>query len=174
MIETIKKIIAPLQRRIMMMILRGVIQSVKSDTGLQLVQLTALPGEVIDNLEYVEPYGFTSIPVAGAEAVVLFIGGNRDHGIILSAGDRRYRPKTLSPGDSAMYHSDGTILVLKGNGKVKLQNPAGNELITVLSELLAFLINARTDTAIGPEPLYDITGADTLSAIKTKVDSFKV
>jgi phage baseplate assembly protein V len=173
MIDQLNRFIAPLKRRVMLMIARGIVQATK-DGGLQQIQMTALADEVLDGLEYVEPYGFTSIPEAGAEAVALFLGGNRDHGVVLSVGDRRYRLKGLASSDVALYHKDGTKIVLKGSGKIQITNPAGNELIAVLSELCLWLKNARTDTMIGPQPLYDITAADTIDAIKTKVDSFKV
>lgn len=174
MIDSIKKIVAPLQRRIMMMVTRGVLKNLNSSKPLQRVQMTGYPEEVLDNLEYVEPYGFTSAPIPGAETVAVFMGGNRDHGVVLSVGDRRYRLTDLVSGDVAMYHQDGTKIILKGSGKLQIVNPAGNELIAVLSELLQLLINARTTTTIGPQPLFDVTGADTFAAIKAKVDSFKV
>jgi phage baseplate assembly protein V len=172
-VDVVTKIVAPLRRRIFMMMARGVLQS-RKDGDLQQLQITALADEVLSGIEYVEPYGFTSAPEAGAEVVALFMGGNRDHGVILSAGDRRYRLKGLASGDVALYHKDGTKIVLKGSGKIQIHNPAGNELFTVLSQLLQFLIDARTDTVIGPMPLYDITATSTLTAIKTKIDSFKV
>lgn len=53
------------------------------------MRLTA--GEVNDDMEHFEPYGFTSHPLAGAEGVVTFLGGDRSHAIALVVADRRYR-----------------------------------------------------------------------------------
>lgn len=168
MIETVKKLLAPLQRRIMSMIARGVVQAIK-DGKLQKVQMTALADEVLDGLEYVEPYGFTSIPEQGAEAVALFLGGDRGNGIVLSVGDRRYRLQGLASGEVAIYHKGGSKILLKADGKMQIHNGT-YELFTVLSDFLAHLIAARTATLAGPQPLL---GVD-FPADKAKIDSFKV
>lgn len=174
MIDMIKKIVAPLQRRITMMVLRAVVQNVDTSKPMTQFQFSGFPDEILTGIEYIEPYGFTSAPEEGAEAVVLFIAGNRDHGVAISVGDRATRLKGLLPGEAALYHKDGTKILMKGGGKIQITNPAGNELVAVLSETLQFLINARTDTMLGPQPLFDITGMDTLADIKTKLDTFKV
>lgn len=172
--SAVEKIIGPLRRKVASMVLRGSVSGDLTDDSLQKVQINGLADETLDGLEYIEPYGFTSKPGVGAETVTLFLNGNRDHGVILSIADRRYRLKGLASDDVALYHKDGTKIVLKGSGKIQIFNPDGNELIAVLSELMTFLENARTTTAMGAQPLFDITGTDTLPAIKAKIDSFKV
>jgi hypothetical protein len=49
-------------------IVRGVVQLADDGKKLQLLQLGALAGETIDNAEHFQPYGFSSVPLAGAEA----------------------------------------------------------------------------------------------------------
>lgn len=181
MMDLILKVTAPIKRRIMLAIARGVIQSVKDTTGLQQMKLDLLADETIDRLDRVQNYGFTSVPKVGAEAVVLFLGGNRDHGVIIAADDRATRLKSLSPGDAAMYTTSGAKAVLKDAtqnfeiklNKLKIENNS-NELIDVLSDTLQFLIDARTMTLLGPQPLFDITGMQTLATLKTRLDTFKV
>lgn len=190
--DTVRKMIAPLQRRVMLMLLRGVVQTVKSGK-LQRIQLSGLSEEVLDGLELLEPYGFTSVPKAGAEAFAAFMGGNRDHGVVLVIADRRTRPQTLAEGDTALWTSSGAILALKDAtkniegtiGKLKLEN-ASHELTAVLVEALTetittvqAIIDARTATLAGPMPL--LNPADTflqrktaLTAVKTKLETFKV
>jgi len=172
-IEIFDKLIQPVKRKISAMVLRGVVHGMK-EGKLQFVQMSGLADETLDNLEYIEPYGFTSKPGPGAEAVALFIGGNRDHGIVLSVGDRRYRLAGLAADDVALYHKDGTKIVLKGGGKIQIFNPAGNELFATLSTFLGDLIASNTmDPLSGPQPFMpaDITK---FQASKTKIDSFKV
>ncbi len=171
--EIIEKVMAPLKRKVSSMILRGVVTSLK-DKKLQMVQLSALADETIDNLEYIEPYGYTSVPENGAEAVALFIGGNRDHGVVISVADRRYRPTGLASGDVCLYRKAGVKVTLKASGKISITNPAGNELLEVLSTTLQHLIDAKTmDPLSGPEPLMPDTVA-AFTADKVKIDSFKV
>ncbi|WP_431477838.1 phage baseplate assembly protein domain-containing protein [Massilia eburnea] len=51
--------------------------------------------------------GFTSVPKPGAEGVVVFVGGNRDHGLVIAVEDRRFRLKGLASGEVAIYDDQG-------------------------------------------------------------------
>jgi phage baseplate assembly protein V len=66
-----------------------------SASKLQSLQMRLTAGEVNDDMEHFEPYGFTSNPLAGAEGVVTFLGGDRSHAIALVIADRRYRLQSL-------------------------------------------------------------------------------
>jgi len=181
MIELINKVVAPIKRRIMLAIARGIIKSVTDTTNLQQMKIDVLADETIDKLDRVQNYGFTSVPKAGAEAVILFLGGNRDHGVVIATDDRATRLKSLSPGDAAIYTTSGAKLVLKDAtqnfeidlNKIRITN-GSNELIDVLSDTIQFLIDARTITLLGPQPLFDITGLQTLAGLKVRLDTFKV
>ena len=59
---------------------------------LQTVQVVGLPDEIIDGAERFQMYGITSHPLPGADALVLAVGGIRQHPVIL-IDDRRYRVK---------------------------------------------------------------------------------
>src|SRR5262249_50314284 len=52
-------------------------------------------------------------PLAGAEAVLLFPGGLRDHALALGVDDRRYRPTTWTDGEVGLYTHEGDFLRLK-------------------------------------------------------------
>lgn len=97
------KLVGPLRRRVRLMISRAVLAAVNDAGGIQLVQVKLLDGEVRDGVERLQNYGFTSVPKAGAEGLMACVSGDRDHGIIVSMDDRRYRPKSLQPGECAMY-----------------------------------------------------------------------
>lgn len=45
----------------------------------------------------------TSHPLPGAEAVTVFLSGNREHAICLAVDDRRYRIQGLKGGEVAIY-----------------------------------------------------------------------
>lgn len=53
---------------------RGVVVLANATRKLQSLQLRITAGEVKDDMEHLEPYGFTSCPHEGAEAVAGFIG----------------------------------------------------------------------------------------------------
>jgi len=58
-----------LKRRVQLMVTRGVVSLVDSASLLQLLQVKTIGGVPLDNVEHFEPYGITSHPQAGAEAV---------------------------------------------------------------------------------------------------------
>ena len=118
MIDQLKKLIAPLQRRIFMAIARGIIKTTDDSTIIQKLQLSLLADEVIDKLDHIQQYGFTSVPKEGAETVALFIGGNRDHGVVIATDDRRYRKKDLENGEVALYTDEGDYIYFKRNGEI--------------------------------------------------------
>lgn len=103
MIYTINKLLDPIRRRVRLMISRAVLSAINDGTGIQLVQVKLLDGEVRDGVERFQNYAFSSVPLAGAEGIMACVSGNRDHGILLAADDRRYRPKGLQPGEAIMY-----------------------------------------------------------------------
>lgn len=73
------------------------------------LQCEFLAGEVRDQLEHVEPYGFTSEPLADGkpEAFALFFDGNRSNGIVFCVADRRYRITNMKAGEVAIYDDQG-------------------------------------------------------------------
>ena len=97
------KMLSPLSRRLRLMASRAVLSLISDATGMQIVQVKLLNGEVRDGIERVQNYGFTSVPLPGAEAIFLSLGGDRDHGIVITADDRRYRIKGLQGGEVAIY-----------------------------------------------------------------------
>lgn len=88
---------------------RGVVSAADGTKKMRAVQVRLLADEVRDDLEHVEPYGFTSEPKDDElpEAFALFFGGDRSHGIVFCVADRRYRLKNLKPGEVALYDDLG-------------------------------------------------------------------
>lgn len=117
-IRAITKLLAPLKRRVFLMIGRAVIKLVEDAYGVQQVQLVALEGEVLDKVERFQEYGYTSVPLAGAEAVLLAVGGDRAHGLVIGVEDRRYRLRGLAGGEVAIYDDQGQKVHIKRNGIV--------------------------------------------------------
>lgn len=132
MIAQLSKLLEPLKRKLSLIVGRGVIQLTTDETANQRAQASLLAGEVRDGLERFQEYGFTSRPLPGAEAVVLFPGGNREFGLIVAVEDRRYRLKSLAEGEVCLYTDEGDKIHLKRGGlieikaasKVVVQSPA--------------------------------------------------
>ncbi len=125
MIETFQRLLAPLRNRIANMVARAVVQLVDDTGKLQVVQLGVLADETRDGCERFQEYGFTSVPLPGAEAVVLFAGGRRDHGLVVAVDDRRHRMVGLQPGEVALYNNAGANAVLRADGAIELAAASG-------------------------------------------------
>ena len=93
-----------LRRRVMLMIGRAVLTVVNDATPLQTVQVEGLPGEIIDGAERFQIYGLTSHPLPGADALVLAVGGVRQHPVIL-IDDRRHRVKGIGRGRGLLIYA---------------------------------------------------------------------
>lgn len=109
---------AALTRRVMLMVARGVLRQVRDGDKLQVLQATFLKGETRAELERFQQYGMTSHPHPGAELITLFLGGNRDHGIVIAVDDRRYRLTGLAQGEVALYDDQGQKIHLTRSGIV--------------------------------------------------------
>ena len=151
---------------------------VDDSSGTQRLQITLLADESKDNVEHFQEYGFTSNPKPGAEVITVSVGGDRGHSVVLVCHDKRYRMPGLASGEVAMYTDEESYVALKRNkemhaslSKFKIQNEA-NEFVDVLSQLVQAIIDARTFTALGPEPLLNETNP--FPVIKSKLDSFKI
>jgi phage baseplate assembly protein V len=70
-------------------------------------QTTGLLGETRNNQQRLGEYGFSSVPLPGAVASVIYQGGGRHFATIIATEDPRYRPTTLNPGESGVYAVDG-------------------------------------------------------------------
>jgi len=114
----VRFMVAPLRRRVLLMIGRGVVKRVDDALKLQGLQLALLADEVRDDVEHFLPYGFTAHPFEGAEALVASVGGDRSHPIAVVVTDRRHRPKDLDEGEVALYTDEGLQIHMVRGGEV--------------------------------------------------------
>lgn len=120
MINQLVKLLAPLRSRIANMVARAVLNTVNDATQVQAVNVTLLAQETRDAIERFQNYGFTSVPLAGAEAVAIFVDGRREHGFVIAIDDRRYRMKNLVAGEVAIYTDQGDSVVIKRGGTINV------------------------------------------------------
>lgn len=147
MLASLQKVLRPLQVRVANMVARAVVNLVDDSTTLQALQLGVLTEETREGVERVQNYGFTSVPLAGAEAVVLFVGGRREHGLAVAVDDRRHRLTGLAAGEVAVYSESGASVVLKANGDVEVTPASG--VVKVVGDVVADGISLKTHTHPG-------------------------
>ena len=105
----VKDALRDLIRRTRMSIGRAVLAAINDATGLQETQIRLLQDEVKGRVAHLQSYGLTVHPLPGAEGLVLFVGGNRDHGVAIKFDDRRYRIRDLAPGEVALYTHENLL-----------------------------------------------------------------
>jgi phage baseplate assembly protein V len=156
MMRQLDRWISPLRNRVANSIARAVVTAVNSAGGMQVVQLGVLAGETVDDGEHFEPYGFTSRPQAGAEAVVLFPNGDRSQPLVVAVGDRRYRIKGLADGEAAIYNDTGAKVVLLADGNIRCVPKAGGRVDITDSEGTPLLV---TDGLVHGSAIDTFTGS---------------
>lgn len=92
---------------------RGVLHLVKSADNIQKVQASGLADETLQDVELMQQFGFTSVPPANTQAVILPIGGQTTHGIVIATENGSFRVKNLQGGEVAIYDESGSSIVLK-------------------------------------------------------------
>lgn len=106
------------------------------------VEMQGLADEPVAG-ELFQHYGFTSAPLSGAEYIVLPIGGNSKHAVVIASEDARYRI-AIKDGEVAIYSNEGDHVHLKRG-----------RLIEVETEVL--LVKAGTKVRF-ETPLFEATG----------------
>ncbi|MES2615431.1 MAG: phage baseplate assembly protein [Bdellovibrionota bacterium] len=183
MIEVVKNIVAPLVRRVSLMISRCTLNLINDSTPTQTAQAECYEQEVHDNAEVWQHFGFTSVPPKGSEGVALFLGGERQSPLIIATENKESRIKNLKEGEVSIYSGCGDSLNFKnGNSSElktkKLQIKTSSfsvqndscELIDILSTLCDLLSKDKTNTLLGAQPLLS---APQYVILKQKLDSFK-
>lgn len=89
----------------------GVVSRTSATGQGQRVQVRTSATETTDDLPHIEPFGFTSNPKDGAEALVFPL--NEDEEIVLVVADRRYRIKGLARGEVALYDTEGQSVIFR-------------------------------------------------------------
>ena len=97
---------------------RGTITASKNNDQLRELQVQLQDNYVQDELEHLEPYGFSSEPHCDkqTDAMIAFLGNQRGHGIVLSVTDRRYRITQMKTGEVCIYDDKKRHVYLKEDG----------------------------------------------------------
>jgi len=128
-LRAIEMMLQPLSMRQRNMIARAQLLLVDDGQTLQSLQV-AVP-ETVPDAEHYQPYGFSSIPLAGAEGVALFPSGDRGHPLVIVMSDRRYRPTGGLPGEVTVYNNTGASMTITKDGDiVATPAPGRNVLVT--------------------------------------------
>lgn len=112
MMGAAREMLGGLEGRVRGMVARAIVRLVDDARQAQELQIELLEGESQDAVERFQNYGLTSVPHVGAEALVVFAGGLRSHGVVLAVEDRRYRLTGLENGEVALFDDLGNVIKL--------------------------------------------------------------
>lgn len=121
---------------------RVMVETTNDATGIQQVDAMGHSSESLPELEHFHPYGFTSnvLPPTGQrgqregpEALALFPGGDRSHGVVMPASDRRHRRRNMQPGEVALHgqraqNGDQNAVHIYED-RIEISVPAGKKVI---------------------------------------------
>lgn len=116
-LRAINKASAGMRGRINLMVGRAVLTAITTGKR-QFAEIRILDGEVRSKIERVENFGFTSLPLPGSQAVVLSVGGNRDHSVLVAVDTPACRLEILESGEAAVYNADGDYIHVKRGGEI--------------------------------------------------------
>lgn len=121
LMQQIQRILNPWKRRILLTVGKAVIAAVKNDTAIQLCQVKLMKDELKSDVERIQEYGFTSVPPADAEAIVLAIGGDRGNMVIIATESSADRPKGWESGEAGVYSKFGQLIRLRKNKAIGIK-----------------------------------------------------
>lgn len=124
--DTLGRAVAPLGRRTGRMIARGIIGITRLIKGRQVAQTARFAEETRDDTEVFQQYGVASRPHPGAEAVLVALGGDPSHQIVIAVEDARFRFGPLKTGEVALYDDQGQHVYLYRDG-IRVRDRHGNE-----------------------------------------------
>jgi phage gp45-like len=99
---------------------RGVVLAVNDGTALQTADVQTHDGVVRSELEVATPYGFSSVPPSGANAVLVAIGADPGDMMVLALWHPGARLGGLAPGESALWDAGGNRVAVRQGGTVEV------------------------------------------------------
>ncbi|CAM3169889.1 phage baseplate assembly protein V [Moritella viscosa] len=116
-LRDINKLLAPLRRKMRMLVSRAVVSVVNDSLKRQNLQVSVLADETVDDVEHFQNYGHCSVAPMGSEAMVVSVAGGRAGLVALAVEDKAVRPVGGIEGDSILYHLEGHNIKLTKGGK---------------------------------------------------------
>lgn len=97
---------------------RGRLTRIDDSGPVQRVQMQLSQSETRDNTPRLCEYGFSSNPPEGADAVAVFLAGERTNGVVVACGHQQYRMRGLATGEVCISDDKGQSVYLSASGIV--------------------------------------------------------
>lgn len=122
---------------------RGVLQSLQRGRPVQRLDGEGLAGEPLKAIELMQHFGFTSAPPAGAQIVVLPLGGRTSAAVVVATEHGAYRVQLGADGETCLYNQWGDVIHLRQDRTIHVVAAA-----RVLMEAPVVEIHASTAMSI--------------------------
>lgn len=155
--RALRDTVAPVTRKLRRLINRSLLRRVSYSGKMRLLQIQGEGGQLFQDIEHLEPFGFTSHPLPGAEPIVLALNGNGSHTVVILVNDQRYR-LVLEEGESAIYNHHGDKVHIKKDRTIEVKTAVRVTLDTPEVVCTGTLNVADTITAGG-----NVTGLNVLT-----------
>ncbi len=109
------------ERKLRNLVTRSVLSRTVTRKGVRRLQMEMWEGYTVDGVELVEPYGFASHAPAGAEPIVINVGGNSGRAFALLVNDRRHRID-ITENQTVIFTANGDKVHIKNNGEIELKS----------------------------------------------------
>jgi phage baseplate assembly protein V len=159
-------IINRISRRVMGMASWGRKTSGSDSGNCQTHQTRMNNNEIRDNTPRLAEFGFSSNPPVGSDQLIIFLGGDRNNGVIVGTGHQQSRPKGLSEGETKIYSQDGKYIYLTASNGITID--ANHQQVTV-NNASTVTVNASSDVTVncGGNMTANVTGNSSVVATGT-------
>jgi phage baseplate assembly protein V len=150
-----------LANRVYLMIARATITSANDAPAMQEVDVRIGHDEAKTGVERFQNYGFTSVPLPGdgAEAIIVRISGSPSHPVVIAIDDRRYRPKNLQGGESALYDDQGQQIYISRAGIVITGGPSKKPVNVTVGSANLLIQDGQLTGSIAGAPMIQATAS---------------
>lgn len=144
-----RSFVSRLLARVSALVWRATVRKVDDGPKLQVLRVNLGGPDDCPAVERFQQYGFTSVPLSGAEAILVFPGGVPEHPIAVAVDDRNQRPTGLAAGDVAVYTSGGARVLLRASdGAVVIDAPGAFE---VNADSVRLAAQSSIELAVGTQ-----------------------
>ncbi len=160
MLRAIRELVRPLKTKIANSIAAAVIENVDDSKKLQILQITTLDGTTIGDCQRFQEFGFTSVPLEGAEAVVVFPNGDQGNPFVIGVEDRRYRPTDWTAGEAGTFNAFSAMMRHKADGTTEITGGGAALALATKADIDALASHVDTHTHADPVTGFTTTPAD--------------
>ncbi len=127
---------------------RGKLTRNNSAPAMQITQVAGLADELLQSVELLQHYGYTSNPPLDSECIILPLGGRSAHSIVIATEHGTYRLKNLKAGEVALYSDEGDSVILKRGRIMEVTTQTLNVAAAKELNINTVTVNINASTAV--------------------------